>query len=53
MNTYCNLIIYIVGPNLTYALEGHSMVPLGHGQAILGGLIDIYRCGILYSVSKI
>ena len=38
----------VAGPSLPMPLFGHSMVPLGLGQAILGGAIarDVYSDGI-------
>ena len=34
------ILAIIAGPDLSIALYGHSMVPLGLGQAILGGRDD-------------
>ena len=32
-----NVLHYILGPNLPVPLRYHSMVPLIHGQAVIGG----------------
>ena len=34
---YTNLFEIVTGPELPIALYGHSMVPLGFGQIIIGG----------------
>ena len=34
------ILVIIAGPDLPTALDGHSMVSLGLGQAILGGIDD-------------
>ena len=35
--SYTNLFKIVTGPELPIALYGHSMVPLGFGQIIIGG----------------
>ena len=35
-----HILYYILGPNLPVPLDSHSMVPLIHGQAIIGGSSD-------------
>ena len=45
MVVFLNIFPSFLGPDLPYPLAGHSMVPLGEGQVIMGGIAAIIDIG--------